>query len=212
MPSSRLALGLLVLMLFFPVCARAEPAAEPPPDPSPYEDSWTVIGTAWEVRAGLSNHDMQTTSDPFNQEEDGFDGHLEILSPSLVGTVPDFILNPRLHAGASLNSAGETSRLYGGLTWEFALSKRWAFEFGFGGGVHNGELDQPRDPVTFQEIDDGRPALGSRFLFRQEFAFSYKITAETRVVVFYEHYSNGSLLADRNEGLDQAGIKLGFGL
>lgn len=175
-------------------------------------NGWTNLTPYMEVRGGLSNHDMQTTSNPFEQEEGGFDLHLEYLSPSLMGTVPDFILNPRIHAGVSLNSEGETSRLYGGLTWEFALSERWAFEFGFGGGVHDGQLDQPRDPVTFAEIDDGRPALGSRFLFREEFALSYKFSDTGRVVVFYEHYSNGGLLDDRNEGLDQAGIKIGFGL
>jgi len=202
-PSSA-ALAVAVMIAFASVPALAQEVAP--------ESRWTRINTVWEVRPGLSNHDMQTTSDPFDQEEGGMDVHFEVVSPSLIGTVPDFVLNPRLHTGLSVNTEGETSRVYGGLTWEFGLTDRLAFEFGFGLGVHDGELDQPRDPLTFAEIDDGRPALGSRVLFREEFAFSYKITPATRVILFYEHYSNGGIFDDRNEGLDQAGIKVGFGL
>lgn len=207
----RIALPIVLLALFVTLTPRPA-AADSTETPVEFTLGWTRINTDWALRPGVSNHDMQTTTDPFDQEEGGGDLHFEVMSPSLMGTIPKYLLNPRLHAGLSVNWAGETSRLYGGLTWEFGLTERLAFEIGFGLGVHDGELDQPRDPVTFAEIDDGRPALGSRVLFREEFAFSYRVTEITRVVLFYEHYSNGGIFDDRNEGLDAAGVKIGFRL
>src|SRR5262245_49778404 len=69
-------------------------------------------GVISELRAGWLYHDAGIFS---NKKEKGSDGNAELLF-----TPPDVLSglwSPRLHLGTSINTAGETSQVYGGLTW-----------------------------------------------------------------------------------------------
>ena len=64
--------------------------------------------------AGILIHDEGLFS---RNKEDGIDTNIEVLfkSPSML----DVIWAPRPHLGATLNSAGNTSQAYLGLTWDW---------------------------------------------------------------------------------------------
>src|SRR5262245_16460749 len=93
-----------------------------------------------ELRFGVLAHSI----DP-NNDEGGVDLNLELLfrRPSYTynNAFLDVALRPRIHLGTSINTAGETSQLYAGLTWDVKLAQRLSLELSFGGSLHNGPTD-----------------------------------------------------------------------
>jgi len=148
-----------------------------------------------EIRGGVYAHDIDLWS--FEREE-GTDVNAEILfvSPSFL----EAIWAPRPHLGTTINTSGDTSHVYGGLTWEYDLPANFFVDANLGGSVHNGKLDTN---------DDDRKSLGSRVLFRLGAALGYNITEKVNISLQYEHMSN-AYLADPNEGMDNIGLRLGY--
>ena len=152
-------------------------------------------GIISEIRLGALVHD----EGPFSRnEENGFDGNIEVLFVS-----PDFleiVWGPRPHLGATINSTGDTSQAYLGLSWEWSFWDDWFAGFSFGGSVHDGKLK------TFR-ID--RKELGCRLLFRESIDVGYKIDSNHGISLFLDHISNANI-CDRNEGLENYGIRYGY--
>lgn len=157
-------------------------------------------GVVSEVKLGLLEHDIGFLG---HNKEPGKDINAELLFVS-----PDFlspILAPRPHLGISANTAGGTSMLYGGLTWTFypfeggAISHLWFSPF-VGGTVHNGKL---------HSNDPERKSNGSRALFHLGGEIGIDVTDHMNVSVYYEHASNAGL-ADENEGINNAGVRVGW--
>jgi len=148
-----------------------------------------------EVRGGVYAHDVNFWS--FNRES-GTDVNGEVLFVS-----PDFlesIMAPRPHLGATVNTSGNTSIAYGGLTWEWDLPANFFIDANLGGAVHNGKLNTN---------DKNRKSLGSRALFRLGAALGYNLTEKVNLSLQFEHVSN-AYLADPNEGMDNVGLRLGY--
>jgi hypothetical protein len=103
-------------------------------------------------------------------------------------------------AGASVNTAGDTSRAYIDARWELATPSGIFLGLGLGAAVHDGLLD-PTDP--------GRKALGSRVLFHIPIELGLRLDARNSISVYFEHISNG-FLAHSNEGLDSIGVRYGY--
>jgi lipid A 3-O-deacylase len=185
-------------MVQAPAAARA-PAPAPKMAAAPLntggEEGWN--GIVSELRGGVFAHDQG----PFgSHKESGVDGNLEVLFVS-----PDFldvIWAPRPHLGLTVNSGGDTSQAYLGLTWEWSFWDGFFFDFGFGGAVHNGEL---------KEKDDVRDkkALGCRVLFRESIDIGYRFNKRHAVMAHLDHISNAKL-CDKNEGLDNLGVRYGY--
>jgi lipid A 3-O-deacylase len=150
---------------------------------------------ALEIRAGVLAHDVPGLWAGFNRE-DGVDINAELLFgrglPVLGGTI-----RPAL--GASVNTEGNTSRLYLDARWEIEFQRAF-FGLGLGAAVHDGLLD-PTDP--------DRKALGSRVLFHIPLELGLRLDAHNSVSVYFEHTSNGNL-ARYNEGLDAIGVRYGY--
>ena len=111
-----------------------------------------------------------------------------------------FIWSPRPHAGAHLNTAGDTSQLYFGLTWTFDLTDRFWVAFGGGGAVHDGKLST-RDGKDLQ--------LGSAALFRWTVEAGVTLAERHRLSVMLDHVSNAGLVRE-NVGLDAVGVRYGY--
>lgn len=157
-------------------------------------------GIVSEVKIGVLQHDVEFL--PVSREPG------QALNAEILFDSPGFlepIWSPRPHFGASVSLEGETDQLYAGLTWTFrpfddgGLAPLWLSAFG-GGAVHDGEEEA---------IDPDRKALGSPALFRFGGEVGWDVTDRVSVSVHYSHVSN-AYLADLNEGLDQAGIRLGW--
>ena len=154
--------------------------------------------SAWlhEVKFGVLHHDTGDLWSGFRRES-GVDLNLEgIFSPHikfLGGTV-----RPAL--GGSVNTNGDTSKLYSGLRWQYEHASGMFFGIGLGGAIHDGKLH-------LQHND--RKALGSRVLFHIPVEIGYRLTAKSSLSVYFDHVSN-AYLASSNEGMDTLGGRFGY--
>jgi lipid A 3-O-deacylase len=113
-----------------------------------------------------------------------------------------FFLTPRFHVGGTANLEGQTSYLYSGLTFTQDLWKGLFFEASFGGGIHNGKLDPPTGA--------DRLTLGCRALFRESAGLGYHFTNKWTALVTVEHLSHAGLCSDYNNGVTDAGLRIGY--
>ena len=155
-----------------------------------------------EVKAGGLAHDVTFLG---RHVESGADVNIEMLF-----TPPDLLAvigSPRPHIGADINTSGNTSDGYFGLTWGISVIQNLftrgdsVFLTGsLGGAVHDGfELTAP----------PGRKRLGSPVLFRESAEVGYQVTPTISISAILDHISNANL-APRNAGITSAGARLGF--
>ena len=155
-----------------------------------------------EVKLGALGHDVGFLGDNI---EHGPDVNAEVLFVS-----PDFLSiigSPRPHIGGDINTAGETSDAYFGLTWGVSLIQNllrpgdYIFANGsLGGAYQDGFIDNA--PI-------GRKRLGSPVLFRESAELGYQITPMVSVSAILDHISNANL-AQHNAGITSAGGRVGF--
>jgi lipid A 3-O-deacylase len=137
--------------------------------------------------------------------ESGADINLEMLF-----TPPDILRvlgSPRPHIGADINTSGNTSDGYFGLTWGIMLIQSL---FGAGDGVFaNGSLGGAIHDGFIDTAPAGRKRLGSRVLFRESAELGYQITPNASVSAMVDHISNANL-GTHNAGITSAGARFGF--
>ncbi len=146
----------------------------------------------YEIRAGILSHDVRLWSR--SRKESGVDLNAEFIFgfPNLrlfSGTV-------HTNLGFSLNTQGDTSKIYSGLLWEYIWGADVFLNLGLGLAAHNGEL----------EDSDDKKELGSRVLFRIPIEIGLFLTRHQGISIMFDHVSN-AYLADPNEGLDTVGLR-----
>ena len=158
-----------------------------------------------EVKIGALSHDVGFLG---HHVEGGADVNLEVLFTS-----PDFLAvigSPRPHIGGDINTDGNTSDGYFGLTWGIMLIQNL---FGAGDGIFaNGSLGgavHDASPLTGAVQPPGHKLLGSRILFRESAEIGYQINPQISVSAILDHISNANL-APRNAGITNAGARVGF--
>jgi lipid A 3-O-deacylase len=155
-----------------------------------------------EVKFGVLAHDVALFDE---HVENGADINFEALLTS-----PDFLAfigSPRPHLGGSVNTAGNTSVGYFGLTWGITLLENlWAS----GDGVFvNGSLGGALQNGYTNTAPPGRKTLGTTALFRESLELGYRVTPTLSVSAYLDHMSNANLAA-QNAGLTDAGIRFGL--
>ena len=150
-------------------------------------------GTGYEVRMGLLAHDVDHLWSR-SKKESGIDFNAEVLFEPRDLDLPQGGIRPNI--GISVNNRGDTSKIYGGILWEVAVSS-YFFNIGVGLAVHDGELEAKKDD---------KKGLGARILFRIPIEAGLTLQNGHRVSILFEHISNG-YLAHPNEGLDSLGIR-----
>ena len=169
-----------------------------PIDPS---DGWLS-----EIRFGVLKHAVALVGN--TPKETGIDGNIEVLfnSPNWL----NFLWAPRPMMGASANSSStNTDIVYSGLTWEWNPWSALILDFSFGFAIHNGELKY--DAGTVFPEDAGRHReFGCRWLFRESFEGGWLFEDRHALTLMWSHYSHGGLCDDKNEGLDNVGLRYGY--
>src|SRR5437588_2796294 len=121
-----------------------------------------------EVKLGALAHDLGFLG---HHLEKGVDVNLEMLF-----TPPDILSvigSPRPHIGADINTSGNTSDGYFGLTWGIMLIQSL---FGSGDGVFiNGSLGGAVHDGYINSGPLNRKLLGSRILFRESAELGYQL-------------------------------------
>jgi lipid A 3-O-deacylase len=148
-----------------------------------------------EFRIGVLAQDLED-----NDAEDGIAVNAEVLFPHLGPRSRDpldIFLSPRPHIGAQINTEGDTSLGYFGLTWDIPLSDIFFIEASFGGAVHDGPTDDSGD------------SFGCSINFRESASIGVALTDNWRLLATVSHMSNAGL-CDENSGLTSGGVQLGY--
>jgi len=148
------------------------------------------------LQLGLLAHDVPELWSHFNRES-GVDLNAEWtpawpgqrLGPATVGS----------QVGVTLNSAGDTSYMYGGLHLRLGQTQGWYARVGLGAALHNGETEL---------VSNDRKALGARLLFHIPLELGYQWPRHS-LSLYFSHISNG-YTQDANEGLDTLGLRAGW--
>jgi hypothetical protein len=152
-----------------------------------------------EIRLGVLDHNVEPQAD-----EEGVDINAELLFARSGGEYNNAFANiffrPRAHLGASLNTIGDTSEYYFGLTWDYSLTDTFFLEASFGGAVHDGPLDEKKA---------GEDAYGCSLNFRESASVGVNLDANWRILATVDHMSNANL-CDHNAGLTNAGVRVGY--
>ena len=180
--------------------AEAADLTTPPPDPvfvapAPVPAA-SPFGILSEVRIGASAHGIP------KREVGSVDVNGEILTvkPYTLNTAWDYLI-PRFHVGGDLNTAGKTSQVYAGLTWQFPIYARFFGEATFGGEANDGH--------TGFIVPAGYAAVGTHVMFRESGSIGYHLTEHWNILATIEHSSNAGL-AKRNQGITNVGGRLGY--
>jgi len=160
-------------------------------------DDPTPSGPIREVRFGLAMHDVDGLWSGASKE-DGADLIAEVIFRRTLFRLFSATAYPQL--GASINTRGYTSQVYGGFLLRWELPAAFFFSTGFGLALHNGELD-----TTASD----QKSLGSRVLFRIPIEIGYAVNRHHCVGLEFAHVSN-AYLASPNDGLDTIGLVYGY--
>ena len=188
-----------------PPAGTLAPVQSPAPSPAPPVEVEPAVGTPRstdggygqgilsEARIGASLHDIGAFS---GTDEGGIDVDLELLfgSPAFLS----YIGRPRPHVGGKINTAGDTSLGYFGLTWDWLAQDWFIVEAALGGAVHSGDLN-----------DDADKDLGCRVVFRGAVAVGAQFAERHRVLVAFDSANNLGICGGF-QSLDGLGIRYGF--
>jgi lipid A 3-O-deacylase len=162
-----------------------------------------------EVRLGVLQHNVCMLDCDNANREQGPDINGEIVFAS-----PDFLAvigGPRPYVVASANLGGDTSFGAAGLHWNWKFADGWSLEPGLSYVIHDGELSVPfpqGDPRNAL-VSRSKVFLGSRDLFRANFALNRDFGDKWGIQVMHEHLSHGQILGNgRNQGIDNASVRV----
>jgi lipid A 3-O-deacylase len=149
---------------------------------------------ASEIRFGVLAHD------PLAGKEDGVDANVEFFFDGWTGNEGEWQLRPSI--GATVNFQGDTNQAHLSLNYGGPISDSWFLEFSAGAAVHDGELETP---------DPNKKELGGRVLIRGAVSLGVMLSDTTSLSIYADHLSNAGV-EERNEGLETAGLRIGFKL
>jgi lipid A 3-O-deacylase len=157
-----------------------------------------------EIRGGLFAHSADEPGNFFGvfNTERLQDLNVELLfdTPGLTEWVTLGELRP--HIGATLNTAGLESMVYGGVSWTVPVFDSPVFvEATFGGAIHNGNTNG----TAVMPARD----LGCSVLFRESASIGVQVSDNASIMATIEHASNANL-CNGNRGLTNMGIRFGY--
>ncbi len=122
---------------------------------------------------------------------------MELLfgSPSFL----EFIGRPRPHLGGKINTNGDTSYGYAGLTWDWLIRDWFLVEAAFGAAAHTSENNDDDDDKDF----------GCRVLLRAAVGAGVQFAERHKVLLVFDHATNTSICGEY-ESLDTIGVRYGF--
>ena len=149
------------------------------------------------MRVGLAAHDVDKLWSHASKEK-GPDLCAEVIFNRMLFNLFRSAAYPNV--GATINTRGDTSKIYGGFRLEWEPFSTLMIATGLGLALHNGERDT--------DLAD-RKSLGSSVLFRIPIEIGYVFNPHYRIVLAFDHISNAYLFSP-NEGMDTLGLMVGY--
>ncbi len=168
-------------------------------------------GAVEQVRVGVLAHNVCITNCKNADKEDGpvVDMQVNFHSPAFM----HWAGSPQPYISATPNVSGDTSFAALGLEWRWEFIAGWALTPSFGYAVHDGETKNafangdPRATAFAAE----HVLYGSRDLFRNAIGLQRELGDKWSAEAYVVHYSHGQILGNgRNQGTDQAGVRIGY--
>ena len=172
----------------------------------------------YEVKQGVLAHDRGW----FGKNREGFgpDYNFELMfnSPSVLKK----IWSPKPILGLTQTSTGGSSLYYGGLTWQGQISKKWFWSGTTGIAYTNGIRKLPKGAVPGGDMcpnyekfcaaddPDKKIQFGSKWLHRGAVEIGWNFYGNDTISLMFSHVSHGSMLSDKNHGMDEFGIRYGY--
>jgi len=160
-------------------------------------DLTSPTGPVREIRVGLAAHDVDGLWSG-NSKEKGPNLCAEVIFNHALFHLLSASAHPNV--GASLNTRSDTSKVYGGLLLQWELDSGFLFATGLGLALHNGKRDTD---------SADKKSLGSPVLFRVPIEVGYAFDRHHRLMLAFDHVSNGYLTSP-NEGMDTLGLIYGY--
>ena len=157
----------------------------------------------YELKQGLLAHDRGWFGT--NREGFGPDYNFELMFNS-----PNFMnrfWSPKPILGLTQTSSGGSSLYYGGLTWDFKISEKWFFSGTTGTAYTNGltKLNKGAVPTGDKKIQ-----FGSKILHRGALEIGWNFYGKDTISLMFSHVSHASMLDEKNQGMDEFGIRYGY--
>lgn len=150
-----------------------------------------------EIRVGVAAHDVGGLWSGESKEK-GPDLCAEVIFKRSLFRLLCATAFPNV--GVSLNTRGDTSKVYGGFLLQWEPASALFFSTGLGLALHDGKRDTD---------SADRKSLGSRVLFRIPIEIGYAVNPRHRIMLAFDHVSN-AYLASPNEGMDTLGLVYGY--
>ena len=157
----------------------------------------------YEIKQGVLAHDRGWFGT--NREGFGPDYNFELMfnSPRFMNRF--WSRKPIL--GLTQTSTGGSSLYYGGLTWDFKISEKWFFSGTTVIAYTNAltKLDKGAVPTGDKKIQ-----FGSKILHRGALELGWNFYGKDTISLMFSHVSHGSMLDEKNQGMDEFGIRYGY--
>lgn len=165
------------------------------------------------VHVGVIAHNVRVIDGKNANKEDG-----PIIEAQVNFSAPGFLRwagAPQPYILLAPNVSGDTSFGGIGLEWRVPLGGAWSLEPSLGYVLHDGETTNPFPNGTPEAaaFAEEHVQYGSEDLWRVSLGLSRELTERMSGQLFFTHYSHGQILGSgRNQGVDQAGVRIGFRL
>ena len=157
----------------------------------------------YEVKQGVLAHDRGW----FGKNREGFgpDYNFELMFND--SKFLKFLGSPKPILGLTQTSTGGSSLYYGGITWDKNISKNWFVAGTTGIAYTNGlsKLPQGEEPKGDKKIQ-----IGSKWLHRGAVEIGWNFYGNDTISLMFSHVSHGSMLDNKNQGMDEFGIRYGY--
>jgi lipid A 3-O-deacylase len=160
-------------------------------------DPPSPAGPVRELRIGLAAHDVDGLWSGDSKEK-GPDLCAEAVFNRSLFHLLSAAAYPNV--GVTINTRGDTSKVFGGFRLEWEPVSTLMFSTGLGLALHDGKRDTD---------SADRKSLGSQVLFRVPIEIGYILSRHHRVVLAFDHISNAYLFSP-NEGMDTLGLVYGY--
>ena len=157
----------------------------------------------YEVKQGVLAHDRGW----FGKNREGFgpDYNFELMFND--SKFLKFLGSPKPILGLTQTSTGGSSLYYGGITWDKNISKNWFVAGTTGIAYTNGlsKLPQGEEPKGDKKIQ-----FGSKWLHRGAVEIGWNFYGNDTISLMFSHVSHGSMLDNKNQGMDEFGVRYGY--
>ena len=157
----------------------------------------------YEVKQGVLAHDRGW----FGKNREGFgpDYNFELMFND--SKFLKFLGSPKPILGLTQTSTGGSSLYYGGITWDKNISKNWFVAGTTGIAYTNGlsKLPHGEEPKGDKKIQ-----FGSKWLHRGAVEIGWNFYGNDTISLMFSHVSHGSMLDNKNQGMDEFGIRYGY--